>query len=226
MMGKGFYLCMLFVLSMVSLELKSQEQDRHQFKLAGGNLHVSDFYLSNGDTIYERYEKKRLVIENSDSIVYAEFFNNKRHWFLYRYKLINGQPYLYGWQKEFDLDDHIQFERYCELGERQAVVTKKYNYYPNGKLSSVLSYYKNRMDGYCHYYYSNGQLRQNIEYSKGRLMNIIAYYDQDGNIVDIGDFCDGSGNMNVYAMNGKLIQERIYENGKMKKKIELSREED
>jgi hypothetical protein len=37
----------------------------------------------------------------------------------------------------------------------------------------------------------------------------------------IGDFKDGTGTVNVYSMNGKLIQQKIMEKGRVKKKMKV-----
>jgi hypothetical protein len=44
-----------------------------------------------------------------------------------------------------------------------------------------------------------------------------AYYDQNGVILDQGDFCDGTGVVNVYATNGKIIKKKWYKNGRLTK---------
>lgn len=193
----------------------------HQFKLASGKLRVIDFYISGGDTVYQKYEKTVLQIENGDSILAVEFFNSRKNWYLYRYKIVNGKPNLDGWQKEFDLDGILQNERFCELGERECGITNKYSYYPGGQLSTKAGYKKNTLDGYTYFYYSNGQLRQQIEYREGKLWNILSSFDQDGNAMVMGDFKDGTGTVNVYSMNGKLIQQKIMEKGRVKKKLKV-----
>jgi antitoxin component YwqK of YwqJK toxin-antitoxin module len=193
----------------------------HAFKLTGGKLRVIDFYILGGDTVYQKYEKSVLQIENGDSILAVEFFNSRKNWYLYRYKIVNGEPNLDGWQREYDLEGVLQNERYCELGERECGITNKYVYYPGGQLSSIAGYKKNTLDGYTFFYYSNGQLRQQIEYRDGKLWNILSSFDQDGNAMPIGDFKDGTGTVNVYSMNGKLIQQKQMEKGRVKKKMRV-----
>lgn len=205
-----------FVVSSFSLDAQN-----HAFKLPAGNLRVIDFYISGGDTVYQKYEKSLLQIEGPDSILAVEFYNSRKNWYLYRYKIINGKPNLDGWQKEFDLEGVLQNERYCNLGERECSITNKYSYYPGGQLSSKAGYKKNMLEGYTYFYYSNGQLRQQIEYKEGKLWNILSSFDQDGNPMETGDFKDGSGTVNVYSMNGKLIQQKVMVNGKVKRKLNV-----
>lgn len=206
----------VFILSTFSADAQN-----HNFKLADGRLRVIDFYISGGDTVYQKYEKSVLQIENGDSILAVEFFNSRKNWYLYRYKIVDGKPNLEGWQKEFDLEGVLQNERYCELGERECGITNKYNYYPGGQISSKAGYKKNTLDGYTYFYYSNGQLRQQIEYNNGKLWNILSSFDQEGNPMMIGDIKDGTGTVNVYSMNGKLIQQKIMEKGRVKKKMKV-----
>ncbi|HNK99348.1 MAG TPA: hypothetical protein PKO19_14640, partial [Chitinophagales bacterium] len=61
------------------------------------------------------------------------------------------------------------------------------------------------------------------EYKNGLLWNAHATYDQQGNITDQGDFCDGTGTLNVYAANGVLLKQRIYVRGKLKRTIQIAK---
>lgn len=195
------------------------QSETHHFKLSGGDLNVFNFYMSGGDTVYERYELSQLNMEDGDSILFVEIYNSRKEWFVYRYLLKNGQPNLSGWQQEYSLDGYLTIERYCEFGSRHCNVMKKYSYYPGEQLNTVASYLKTELHGYTYFYYSNGQLRQTVEYNHGKLWNVLVYFDQDGSVLDAGNFKDGNGTLNVYSMNGKIIQQKVFVNGKLKKKI-------
>ncbi len=79
--------------------------------------------------------------------------------------------------------------------------------------------------GFHLYYYSTGQLRQHIEFKNKRLWNVLAYYTQDGKELDAGNFCDGEGQVNIYSMNGRLIQIKDFSKGKIHKVITIAPDE-
>lgn len=177
-----------------------------------------DFRLVDGDSVFRKYEKSRLEVVNGDSILYKEFFNADKYWYVDRYEMKHGKPYLSGWQQEFDVSTgKVLTERLCAAGNRKCNYVKKYAYYPGGNILSTGFFDKNKQDSLHYFYYGNRQLRQIVQYDHGKLMNILAYYDQDGNILDPGTLKGGEGKINVYSMNGRLIQIKEIHKGKVKK---------
>ncbi|MBC8047856.1 MAG: hypothetical protein H7Y00_13745 [Fimbriimonadaceae bacterium] len=207
-----FFICILFFYKTSF----SQTAD-HTFKLSGDDFQLLKYKTENGAQVVDRYEKRSAVKEGNDSLVYVEIYSEGKHWNVYRYGLSNNKPELTGWQKEYDANGMLYSEKFCEEGKRKCKLYRSYNYYPGGQLMSDVGYYGNKREGYHFYYYANGQMRQCLEFKNNRLENVVAYYDQDGNALDVGSFCDGEGTVNIYSMNGKIIQYKTFHRGKVKK---------
>lgn len=185
-------------------------------KLISGEYINRDFNVVNGDTLYKKFRKEFRVFENSDTILFIELFDINRFWYLERYKIINGKSLKSGWQKEFDLGGNLLFEKYCSAETRDCNKVNAYTYYPNGNIIAIVKTVKNKRESNSLFFHNNGMLKNSIEYKDGKLWNILAYYDQYGNVLDQGNFCDGTGTVNVYAVNGRLINIKEYKNGRQK----------
>ncbi|MFN0274571.1 MAG: toxin-antitoxin system YwqK family antitoxin, partial [Chitinophagales bacterium] len=188
---------------------------QHVFKLPGDDFEKLKYKTENGQQVVDKYEKRLTVQVGNDSVIYVEFFSEGKHWNVYRYLMVENKPDLSGWQKEYNAQGQLHAEKFCETGRRKCKRYRSYTYYPGGQLMSDVSYYGDKAQGLHFYFYANGQLRQCMEFDNNRLMNVLAYYDAVGNPLDTGDFCDGEGLVNIYSMNGKLIQQKVFHNGKV-----------
>jgi len=187
-----------------------------QSKLNSAEISNEVFTVFNRDTIYKKYTKKLQVIEQNDTVVYIELFDANRFWYLERYLLKNGKRIKSGLQQEFDIGGYITFDRFCSAEAENCNKVNSYTYYPNGNIIAIVKTVKNKKEGNSLFYHNNGQLKNNIEFNNGKLWNVLAYYDQNGNILDPGNFCDGTGQLKVYSITGKLIKIKNYKNGKEK----------
>ncbi len=190
-------------------------------KLPNGIFLVKDYNLVNGDTVYKKFEKYQTAIEKGDSVLYVEEFNINRNWLLSRYLISGKERIPSGWQSEYDIHGYKLYDRYCDVASGDCNLYKKYNYFPNGNVMALLTYYKKKLNGISLFYYNDGRLKHSLEYVNGKLWNINAYYDQNGNVLDPGTFCDGTGLVYVYASNGKLIKMKWYKDGKVQKEKNL-----
>lgn len=91
------------------------------------------------------------------------------------------------------------------------------SFYPDGKISSEISYVNDRLDGTCYWFYENGNLRKEITYSNGIVNGWIREYYLNGIIkseiqTDMG-ILDGLSK--YYYENGGLKETRIFEKGKL-----------
>ncbi|NLT51000.1 MAG: TonB family protein [Ignavibacteria bacterium] len=91
------------------------------------------------------------------------------------------------------------------------------SFYPDGKISSEISYVNDRLDGTCYWFYENGNLRKEVTYSNGIVNGWIREYYLNGIIkseiqTDMG-ILDGLSK--YYYENGGLKETRIYEKGKL-----------
>lgn len=206
----------------VSLQIIFSQTADTLYKLPGNTFKSVKYKTEEGRQVIDRYEKMITVVENNDSIVYVEFFTSGKEWNVYRYTLTNGRPELSGWQKEYNAKGVLTTEKFCETGERKCKRYRYYSYYPDGELMSILNYYGNKSNGLHFYYYNNGQMRECLEYSDDRLQNVQAYYDMNGNALDGGSFCNAEGIVNIYSMNGKLIQIKKFHKGKVKKVLNIT----
>lgn len=212
------FLLLIYICFSISV-LRSQTVviDISKSKLPNGIFIKKDYHFINGDTVYKKFEKYLTVVERGDSILYVENFDVNRSWIVSRYLVSNDQRFPAGWQVEYDINGYRLYDRYCDPENNDCRLYKKYNYYPNGNVMAVIAYYKHKLDGVSMFYYNDGTLKHCLEYVEGRLWNVNAYYDQNGNILDQGDFCNGTGMVNVYATNGKIIKTKWYKNGRLLK---------
>ena len=111
-------------------------------------------------------------------------------------------------------------------------------YYENGQLSSIGKYSQGKETGpwkYFHengqfryvgkyslgvstgewkYYHTNGQIYQVRLYEKGKLMNILSCFDGNGTSLNKGTLVNGNGSINEYDIEGLLIKQVNYINGR------------
>lgn len=213
----------IFLFSFItSFSFSQTESYNHDFKLSEGKILGIKHKYINGVKFPISYEKQLKKKEGQDSVVYMEFYKMNKHWDVYRYVMRDKKPQLSGWQKEFNEKGELIAERYCLEGDRRCKLYRTFSYYPDGTLMSDAAYYGNKREGNHYYYYTNGQLRESLEFQKNKLQNVLAYYDQDGNPLDVGTFCDGNGLVNIYSMNGIIIQIKSFSKGKVKRVLSFS----
>ena len=90
-------------------------------------------------------------------------------------------------------------------------------YLDNGKLSSIENFKDNYNHGERKLYHTNGQLYQVLFYKEGKLMDILSCFDGNGKSLDKGTLANGNGTINEYDMDGTLIKQVNYIDGKEKK---------
>lgn len=205
------------------ITLHAQPASFTQSKLPQGTYVKKDFSIVQGDTVFRKYEKYAFEFIGADTILLIESYSVKSDWTLSRYIERGDEQQPVGWQQKFDLRGNITFEQFCDTATGDCNRQIQYNYYPNGNLMAKVGFYKHKYDGSSYFYYNDGSFKYHLEYKHGLLWNAHATYDQQGNITDQGDFCEGSGTLNVYAANGVLLKQRIYVNGKLKRTIQIAK---
>lgn len=73
--------------------------------------------------------------------------------------------------------------------------------------------YSPKYSGSSKEYHKNGSLWTERVYVNGLLWNVLSNYDKDGNLVDKGTLLDGTGTVNLYDEDGKLILIQTYKEG-------------
>ncbi len=205
-----------FILCFVFSALNAVSQNIIRSKIPGNNFSKLEFSLTNGDTVYKKYEKHFNDFQNNDSILYLEIFDVNKYWYVNRYEIKDGVTSVSGWQAEYDLNGAKLYDRFYDPSLGSYTVSRKHSYYPNGQVLAVVTFLDNKLNGNSIFYHNNGQLKHNLEYNDGKLWNVHAYYDQNGNPLDIGNFCEGDGVVNVYSATGKIIKIKVYRKGKVK----------
>jgi len=183
-------------------------------KLQDGVFTEKEFSLIGNDTIFHHFELYLIRKEGEDSVMYQESFHFRRGWTLSRYILRNRDFVRAGEQFEYAPSGSLLYIRTCNT---KCDRYTQFNYYPNSNLLAKLKYEKGKLHGISYFYYNDASLKHVVEYNRGKLWNVQAYFDQNGNILDQGDFCDGTGLLYVYAANGNLISRKWYREGKLKK---------
>ncbi|HNE47526.1 MAG TPA: hypothetical protein PLT99_15335 [Chitinophagales bacterium] len=212
-----------FLMTGISVHLYAQPLPHLLSKLPNGTYTKKDFTIVQGDTIFKKYEKYAFEFSNGDTILLIESYSIKSDWTLSRYIARGDDEEQVGWQQKFDLKGNITFEQFCDTSTGDCNRQVQYSYYPNGNLMARVCFYKHKYDGSSFFYYNDGSFKYHLEYKNGLLWNAHATYDQQGNITDQGDFCDGTGTLNVYAANGVLLKQRIYVRGKLKRTIQIAK---
>lgn len=91
------------------------------------------------------------------------------------------------------------------------------SYYENGQIESVKNYEKGKLNGAYQYYHDNGQLWTERDYKDGKIWNVHANYNKKGKKKDEGTIKNGTGTLNIYDAEGKLIEIVEYVKGEKKK---------
>ena len=89
-------------------------------------------------------------------------------------------------------------------------------YYPNGKLKSVLNYKKGQLEGIALYYYENGVLKERVNYRKGKRERTGTTYYESGKLKEEITYVNGMReNVKLYSEDGTLISESVYKDDKL-----------
>ena len=89
-------------------------------------------------------------------------------------------------------------------------------YYPNGKLKSVLNYKKGQLEGIALYYYENGTLKERVNYRKGKRERTGTTYYESGKLKEEITYVNGMReNVKLYSEDGNLISESLYKDDKL-----------
>jgi antitoxin component YwqK of YwqJK toxin-antitoxin module len=89
-------------------------------------------------------------------------------------------------------------------------------YYKNGELWGIENFLDGKIEGECKLYHKNGQIYQIILYKKYRAMEILSCFDGNGNPLDKGTLKNGNGTINEYDIDGTLIKQVNYVDGREK----------
>ena len=89
-------------------------------------------------------------------------------------------------------------------------------YYPNGKLKSVLNYKKGQLEGIALYYYENGELKERVNYRKGKRERTGTTYYESGKLKEEITYENGMRvNVKLHGEDGALISESVYKDDKL-----------
>jgi len=89
-------------------------------------------------------------------------------------------------------------------------------YYPNGKLKSVLNYKKGQLEGIALYYYENGELKERVNYRKGKRERTGTTYYESGTLKEEITYENGMRvNVKLHGEDGALISESVYKDDKL-----------
>jgi len=81
-------------------------------------------------------------------------------------------------------------------------------YYPNGKLKSVLNYKKGQLEGIALYYYENGNLQERVNYRKGKRERTGTTYYESGKLKEEITYENGEPVLvKLFGENGDLLSE-------------------
>lgn len=168
------------------------------------------------DTIYNSEGKITELINwdnlESASYTYYKSGNVKREMFSTR-----KEGRQFDIVKEYDPSTSLKYEYSCFVLDRFFYGAVRLDgdyieYFGNGNVKSISHYEMNRLNGLSSGYYKNGQIENRVEYHDNRIWNVESY-DSSGNILDIGDFKNGSGRLRIYV-KGIQITTCLYKNGK------------
>ncbi len=89
-------------------------------------------------------------------------------------------------------------------------------YYENGSLKAQYEYASGVIDGNYKYFYKNGSLWTEKHYERGALLNVKQLLSKNGQVLEIGTFKNGNGELNLYDEEGRKTDIAVYENGYLK----------
>jgi antitoxin component YwqK of YwqJK toxin-antitoxin module len=96
-------------------------------------------------------------------------------------------------------------------GYQQNGLYKDYN--ADGTLAKSFHVNKEKFDGECTVYYNNGAIALKIIFAEGMIWTVLEQNDINGKPLKIGSLNDGTGSMNYYDDNGKLLNTETYIQG-------------
>lgn len=87
-------------------------------------------------------------------------------------------------------------------------------FHSNGNRQGAITLSKGNLVGVPKWYFSNGQLQTERQWNdEGKLIEIISCYDGKGKELEKGTLTNGNGSMNLYDIDGNLIDIAQYKNG-------------
>jgi antitoxin component YwqK of YwqJK toxin-antitoxin module len=90
-------------------------------------------------------------------------------------------------------------------------------YYQSGQLKLTGNWVNGTPEDMLIIYHENGQLWTELMFANGRLENVLTLLDKNGNPLEKGSFNSGTGTLNIYNEDGKVIQVEHYRRGKLMK---------
>ena len=87
-------------------------------------------------------------------------------------------------------------------------------YHKNGNREGVGKLDIGKLIGQWNWYHTNGKIYTERLYTDGKLMNIINCFDGNGKQLEKGTLQDGDGTLNMYDIEGKLLEVQNFKNGK------------
>tara|TARA_R110000868_G_scaffold403248_1_gene680332 strand:+ start:4122 stop:4676 length:555 start_codon:yes stop_codon:yes gene_type:complete len=88
-------------------------------------------------------------------------------------------------------------------------------FHDNGNREGIGSSLNGGKIGKWIWYHTNGKLYTERLWENGKLLEIISCLDGNGNQLDKGSIINGTGTMNLYDMDGNLIEALEYKNGEL-----------
>lgn len=89
-------------------------------------------------------------------------------------------------------------------------------YYENGNLLATYAFDKGSKAGKEEYFHENGTAWVSREYKNGKLFHVDFIRNNSGENLEIGDFKEGSGILNVYDEEGNITSKAHYDKGTLK----------
>lgn len=89
--------------------------------------------------------------------------------------------------------------------------------YPNGKIESIITYYKNYKEGPAKYFSDSGVLIEERMYKEGQVNGLVKTYYPDGKLKEVFNVIEGrrEGPATVFDTSGQIISEKFYSQGKL-----------
>lgn len=89
------------------------------------------------------------------------------------------------------------------------------NYFPNGKIESIIHTYNGVREGTAFFYYDNGNLKEERDYSKDKVEGIVKIYYPNGNLKELFNIVNGKreGPASYFDSTGKHIEDVFFAEG-------------
>lgn len=96
------------------------------------------------------------------------------------------------------------------------------NYYPNGKVESIIYLNRGILDGAAVFYYENGNIKRKATYVNGIIDGTVREYSEQGTIKESYLIVDGKrdGRTSYFDENGVYVQDRNFVQGKLQQVID------